>query len=213
MHTVLSCYTTFRENGKMHQFFFKKINHEIFSVSNVHCVNAYGSKADIFQLLCISKANLACCVFWPANACLRMCLLVRDWEWLLKAGWYQKAGCSFKILLFSYFFLHAQCIWMYKYTNKLFFCFSLFFFVSLTWAFHEHDEKGTFLLIFECFQSFSTMQTHAQACLCWSKYTTLSVHSYHLDWQCRQWLPFGFLYQSTSIMYPGITIATILKKI
>ena len=33
--------------------------HEIFSISNVHCGNAYESKAEIFQLLCISQANLA----------------------------------------------------------------------------------------------------------------------------------------------------------
>ena len=44
-----------------------------------------------------------------------------------------------------------------------------------SWASRVHDEKGTFLLIFKCFQSFSTIQTHAQACVCWSKYTTNSV--------------------------------------
>ena len=47
-----------------------------------------------------------------------------------------------------------------------------FFFVSLKWACRVHDEKSTFLLIFECLWLFSTMQTHAQACVRWSKYTT-----------------------------------------
>ena len=59
---------------------------------------------------------------------------------------------------------HSQSL-----TNKLFFS---FFFVSLTRASRAHDEKGTFLLIFKCFWSFSTMPMHAQACICWSKYTT-----------------------------------------
>ena len=30
---------------------------------------------------------------------------------------------------------------------------------------HGHDENGTFLIIFECFPLFSTMQTHPQACI------------------------------------------------
>ena len=53
-----------------------------------------------------------------------------------------------------------------------------------------------FLLIFECFWSFSTMRTHAQACVCWSKYTTDSTHflSFHLDLLCVnftfKWLVF-----------------------
>ena len=33
-------------------------------------------------------------------------------------------------------------------------------------------KKVHFLLIFKCFWSFSTMQTHTQACIRWSKYTT-----------------------------------------
>ena len=37
-----------------------------------------------------------------------------------------------------------------------------------------HDEKGTFLLILECFRSFLTMRTHTQACGRWSKYTTVA---------------------------------------
>ena len=37
----------------------------------------------------------------------------------------------------------------------------------------ENDQKHVlFLLIFKCFQSFSTMGTHVQACVHWSKYTT-----------------------------------------
>ena len=37
----------------------------------------------------------------------------------------------------------------------------------------KKDEKDTFVMIFKCFWFFSTMQMHAQACICWSKYTTL----------------------------------------
>ena len=33
--------------------------------------------------------------------------------------------------------------------------------------------KGTFFMIFECFSSFLTMQTYAQACNWWSKYTAV----------------------------------------
>ena len=98
---------------------------------------------------------MLCCVFWPANACLRMCLhvrmvendekqwkmmkkvpfpfctweahlrrmkkneekslLVSDWEWLPKAGWHQKAGCSFGILLF--FLLHEPLMRSVGYTS------------------------------------------------------------------------------------------------
>ena len=58
-----------------------------------------------------------------------------------------------------------------KKTNKLFFS---FFFMSLSWASRTHDEKGTFFMIFKRFPSFSTMRTHAQACVCWWKYTTFN---------------------------------------
>ena len=48
-----------------------------------------------------------------------------------------------------------------------------FIFVHIhTWASPAHDEKSMFLIILEPFLSFSTMQTHAQAFICWSKYTT-----------------------------------------
>ena len=50
--------------------------------------------------------------------------------------------------------------------------FSSFFFMSLRWASHTHDGIGTFFIILQCFSSFLTMQTHAQACVCWSKYAT-----------------------------------------
>ena len=49
------------------------------------------------------------------------------------------------------------------------FFYSSFFFIflrSLLWASRAHDEKNTFLVFFECFWSFSTMQTHAQAYVC-----------------------------------------------
>ena len=68
---------------------------------------------------------------------------------------------------------HSQLL-----TNKLF---SLFFIESLSWASRVHDKKGTFLLIFECFRSFSTIRTHAQACLRWSKYTTHQYEQFNLS--------------------------------
>ena len=41
-------------------------------------------------------------------------------------------------------------------------------------ALHEHrgHDKKILFIIFECFSLFSTMQTHVQACIRWSKYTT-----------------------------------------
>ena len=46
-----------------------------------------------------------------------------------------------------------------------------------SWALHEPlvcmVKKGTFFMIFECLLLFSTMQTLAEACICWSKYTTI----------------------------------------
>ena len=46
---------------------------------------------------------------------------------------------------------------------------------SLLCASRVHDEKGSFFIIFECFLLFSIMRTHAQACICWSKYTTIGL--------------------------------------
>ena len=43
--------------------------------------------------------------------------------------------------------------------------------VSLTRVSHVYDEKSTFLKVFKRFSLFSTMQTHVQACIPWSKYT------------------------------------------
>ena len=31
------------------------------------------------------------------------------------------------------------------------------------------------IIIFQCFSSFSTKRTHGQACVCWSKYTTVNI--------------------------------------
>ena len=45
-------------------------------------------------------------------------LLVSDWEWLLKAGWHLKAGCSFGILLFLFFFQHAPLVRMIMFPKK-----------------------------------------------------------------------------------------------
>ena len=50
---------------------------------------------------------------------------------------------------------HSQLL-----TTKIFLHFSLFFCMSLTWAFRTHDGKGTFFIIFQCFWSFLTMQMH-----------------------------------------------------
>ena len=36
-------------------------------------------------------------------------------------------------------------------------------------------KKVVFFIILKRFQLFSTMQTHAQACVCWSKYTTIKM--------------------------------------
>ena len=51
-----------------------------------------------------------------------------------------------------------------------------------TWASQKHDKKhwlllkkSTLLIIFKRFLLFSTMQTHAQACVCRLKYTTLGA--------------------------------------
>ena len=61
---------------------------------------------------------------------------------------------------------------------------SSFFFVSLSctsWAPLVRLScawwKSYFLYIFKCFWSFLTMQTHAQACVRWSKYTTLYLQA------------------------------------
>ena len=60
---------------------------------------------------------------------------------------------------------HSQSL-----TNKLF---SSFFFVRLTWASCMCAWwKRYFFIIFQCLSLFLTMQTHAQACIRWSKYTT-----------------------------------------
>ena len=76
-------------------------------------------------------------------------LLGSNWEWLPKAGWHPKTGCSFGILLFLIVFFSR--------------------------AFHEplvHMMKKVLFMFFKCFPSILTMRTHAQACVCWSKYTT-----------------------------------------
>ena len=73
----------------------------------------------------------------------KVCWSAIDWEGLPKAGWHLKAGCSLGILLF---FDHSP-----------------------TWA--SYEICGLYM-IFKCFSLFLTMQTHAQACVHWSKYTT-----------------------------------------
>ena len=48
-----------------------------------------------------------------------------------------------------------------------------FLFVRLTWASRAQNKKDTFFMIIEWFSLFSIMWKHAQACSCWSKYTTM----------------------------------------
>ena len=45
-------------------------------------------------------------------------LLVSDWEWLPKAGWHLKAGCSFGILLFSWPFLTMRMHANYAFARR-----------------------------------------------------------------------------------------------
>ena len=47
--------------------------------------------------------------------------------------------------------------------------------LRLTWASCGLDGKGTFSMIFKRFSMFSTMQRHAQACICRLKYTTILI--------------------------------------
>ena len=47
-----------------------------------------------------------------------------------------------------------------------------FFLRFSSWASRVHDGKGTFFIIFQSFQSISTMWTQAQAWVRWLKYTT-----------------------------------------
>ena len=91
---------------------------------------------------------LLCCVFWPANACLHMHAHGRK-QWKTLEN-------------------HEKSTFSIMRTRSS----------SLTWAFRTHDGKGTFSMIFKCFSSFLTMQTHAQACISWLKYTTLLTHRF-----------------------------------
>ena len=83
--------------------------------------------------------------------------------------------CCFTVLYFDQRSMLAHAFaWLKTIKNiQKLWLFSSFFFMRLTWASCAHNEKGTFFIIFECFLSFSTMRTHAQACVRWSKYTTL----------------------------------------
>ena len=45
------------------------------------------------------------------------------------------------------------------------------FLLSLTWASRTHEKKYVFIIL-DRFLLFSTMRTHAQSCIRWSKYTT-----------------------------------------
>ena len=77
--------------------------------------------------------------------------------------------------------------------------------------------KGTFLLIFECFWSFSAMRTHAQACIRWSKYTTLVLSCLILSepgnaLYLRDRNSYFFLLQGGSIAVLAVGIWTVVDK-
>ena len=55
------------------------------------------------------------------------------------------------------------------------------YYSSFMWMSNAHDEKSV-LMVFKHFLWFWTMQTHAQACVCWSKYTTSGKHLPHGRW-------------------------------
>ena len=94
----------------------------------------------------------SCVVYFNqrTHACACVCMVENDWK--------------HKKMNQPAFGSHSQSL-----TNKLFFAFC---YESLSCASLAHEEKHIFLFIFLCFQSFSTMQTHAQACVLWLKYTT-----------------------------------------
>ena len=79
------------------------------------------------------------------------------------------------------------------------------FFTCLTWASSAHDGKGTFFMVFKCFSSFSTMWTHVQACICWSKYTTFNL----VRFITQLFLPSFFW---TSITHSNITVSVSLYQ-
>ena len=81
---------------------------------------------------------------WPANACLPMRSHACPCVCMVENN--RKHS---KVMTFFFVFLHEH-------------------YMSLLYSWW----KRYFFMIFKCFWSFSTMQTHAQACICWSKYTT-----------------------------------------
>ena len=79
--------------------------------------------------------------------------------------------------------------------------------MSLTWVSRAHDEKGTFLLIFECFWSFLTMQTHAFAGRNTQQtmMTLLRSQEYLLYKGIYEWsLSYGFLFENCYCQKPVI---------
>ena len=59
-----------------------------------------------------------------------------------------------------------------------------------TWPLHEplvQMMKKVCFWYFEAFLSFSTMQMHVQACVCWSKYTTIRPWVVNFEWQ-KTWV-------------------------
>ena len=68
----------------------------------------------------------------------------------------------------KYFKIMKDVLWSLK-GAKLIVVYS---YLSLTWAYHTHDEKWMFLIIFELFLLFLTIC----ACVCWSKYTTVNMY-------------------------------------
>ena len=117
------------------------------------------------ETIILLKIGARCCVFWLANACLRMRSHgTKRWKTLEND---EKSNISNEQPAFGCqpaFGSHSQSL-----TNKLFLRFS-------AWAIREPlmIKKGMFLTIFECFSLFSTMQMYTLACVGWLKYTTIT---------------------------------------
>ena len=92
-------------------------------------------------------------------------LLVSNWEWLPKASWHPKAGCSLGILLFQKNSKWASTFWLSTgfweslplADQQTFF---FLFYVSLTCASRAHDNKGNF----HNFQVFFFIFDHGNTC-------------------------------------------------
>ena len=133
------------------------------------------------QVLYGNPVTCICCLFWPANVCLRMCSHGRKWQ------------KTFKNDILIPFSLHMS-IPLKKRRKKI-----------VAQRLRVTPKSClTFLLIFECFWSFSTMRMYAQACVCWSKYTTsifmqLEIYAKHeIDWMSPR---LGYVFSAEPILH------------